>query len=40
MAVDPERPPVFKTWARVYALVLGNLMLLLVLFYVLTRVLS
>ncbi|MDR0311006.1 MAG: hypothetical protein LBJ21_05420 [Acidobacteriota bacterium] len=35
-----ERPPVFRTWRRMYFAVLGNLILLMVIFYILTRVFS
>ena len=35
---DEEGPPPFGgSWARLYALVLGNLVLLIVLFYVFTK---
>jgi len=39
---DPaeERPPVFRTWRRLYFAVLGNLILLIVIFYILTRIFS
>jgi len=39
---DPpeERPPVFRTWRRMYFAVSGNLILLIVIFYILTRVFS
>jgi hypothetical protein len=35
-----ERPPIFKTWRRLYLIVLGNLILLIGLFYILTRIFS
>ena len=35
-----ERPPVFRTWRRLYLAVLGNLILLIVIFYILTRMFS
>jgi len=35
-----ERPPIFKSWRRLYLIVLGNLILLIGLFYILTRVFS
>lgn len=31
-----ERPPFFKTWKSAYALVLGNLVLMIVVFYLIT----
>jgi hypothetical protein len=40
MTADQGRPPLLKTWGRVYALVLANLALLIVFFYILTRELS
>jgi len=33
-----ERPPIFRTWRRLYFAVLGNLILLIVIFYILTRI--
>ena len=35
-----EHPPVFKTWRRLYLIVLGNLILLIGLFYLVTRIFS
>jgi hypothetical protein len=35
-----ERPPVFRTWRRLYFAVLGNLILLIAIFYILTRMFS
>jgi hypothetical protein len=32
-----ERPPVFKSWNYLYLLVLGNLALLIILFYAFSR---
>lgn len=32
-----ERPPVFKSWNHLYLLVLGNLALLILLFYAFSR---
>jgi hypothetical protein len=34
---EEERPPIFKTWRRLYGVVFGNLILLIGLFYLLTR---
>lgn len=31
-----ERPPFFSTWKSMYALVLGNLVLMIVVFYLIT----
>jgi hypothetical protein len=37
--VDEESPPPFlKTWNNLYTLVLGNLVVLIVLFYIFTKV--
>ncbi|MFP4340967.1 MAG: hypothetical protein ACLFQO_11035 [Cyclobacteriaceae bacterium] len=33
---DYEKPPFFDSWAGMYALVLGNLFFLIILFYLLT----
>ena len=33
-----ESPPLFKTWKGWYALVLGNLIFLIVLFYLFTKI--
>ena len=33
-----EKPPIFKSWAGMYWLVLGNLTLLIFLFYILTKI--
>ena len=38
--LQEERPPVFRTWRGAYLAVLGNLVLLIVLFYILTKALS
>ena len=35
-----ERPPIFRTWRGLYLAVLGNLVLLIVIFYILTELLS
>jgi hypothetical protein len=35
-----DRPPIFRTWRQLYLAVLGNLILLIVIFYVLTRIFS
>jgi len=35
-----ERPPVFSTWRRLYFAVLGNLVLLVVIFYLISRIFS
>ena len=35
--ITDDRPPLFRTWAGVYALVLGFLGLLVVLFHLFTR---
>ncbi len=32
----PDPPPIFKSWARAYAFVIGFLILLIVLFYLFT----
>lgn len=40
MRADPDKPPLFSSWTRVYALVLGNLLGLILLFWGLTRILS
>ena len=37
---EEERQPVFKTWRRLYLIVLGNLILLIGLFYLVTRIFS
>jgi hypothetical protein len=34
---DPEAPPFFRSWKGMYWLVLGNLALMILLFYALTR---
>ena len=36
--LQEERPPIFRTWRRLYLAVLGNLILLIVIFHVLTKV--
>ena len=33
-----EKPPIFKSWAGMYWLVLGNLAFLILLFYILTKI--
>jgi hypothetical protein len=35
-----ERPPIFRTWRRLYFAVLGNLILLIAIFYLITRMFS
>ena len=35
-----ERPPVFKSWRGLYLLVLSNLILLIGIFYIVTRIFS
>ena len=35
-----ERPPIFRTWRRLYLAVLGNLILLIAIFYTMTRMFS
>jgi hypothetical protein len=37
---EEPSPPPFKTWKAWYSLVLGNLALLIILFYILTRILE
>ena len=37
---DPELPPFAKSWKTMYAIVLAELVALIILFYVLTSVLS
>jgi len=37
---EEPSPPPFKTWKAWYSLVLGNLILLIILFYILTRILE
>jgi hypothetical protein len=34
---DQEKPPLFSSWKRLYALVLLNLVVLIVLFYLFTK---
>ncbi len=34
---DPEKPPIFKSWGRLYAAVLVNLAVLIALFYLFTK---
>jgi len=36
--LQEERPPIFRTWRRLYLAVLGNLVFLIVLFYFLTMI--
>jgi hypothetical protein len=36
--IDIEPPPIFKTWKRFYGAVAGNLVFLLILFYIFTRI--
>jgi hypothetical protein len=33
-----EKPPFFKSWAGMYWLVLGNLVFLILLFYIITKI--
>ncbi len=40
MSAEDDRPPVLKSWRRVYAFVLANLVLLIILFYSLSRIFS
>ncbi len=35
---DQEKPPLFSSWKRLYTLVLLNLVVLIVLFYIFTKV--
>jgi len=35
-----ERPPIFRTWRGLYLAVLGNLVLLIAIFYLVTRMFS
>lgn len=35
--IDIDPPPIFKSWKRFYWTVAGNLVLLLILFYIFTR---
>ena len=37
---ENEQPPILKTWNNLYALVIGFLFVLIVLFYVLTQTFS
>jgi hypothetical protein len=37
---EEEHPPFFKSWRRLYLVVLGNLILLIGLFYIVTRIFS
>ncbi|MDR1727484.1 MAG: hypothetical protein LBT74_06095 [Acidobacteriota bacterium] len=39
-AAPEERPPVFKTWRGIYLALLGNLLLLIMVFYLITKVFS
>lgn len=36
----PEDKPPFLSWKRIYQVVIGNLIILLIIFYILTKVLS
>ncbi len=36
-AGDPSSPPMLKSWARLYSFVLGELLLLIILFYMFSR---
>ena len=36
--LQEERPPIFRTWRGAYLAVLGNLVLLIVILYILTKV--
>ena len=38
--LQEERPPIFRTWRRLYLAVLGNLILLIAIFYAITRIFS
>lgn len=35
---EEEKPPLFKSWRGWYTLVLGNLIFLIILFYIFTKV--
>jgi hypothetical protein len=35
-----EKPPIFGSWNKIYAIVLGNLVLLIILFYLFTKYFS
>jgi len=35
--IDQEKPPIFSSWKRLYTVVLLNLALLIVLFYLFTK---
>lgn len=37
MVPDPEPPPIGKTWGRLYAVVLLNLAVLILIFYAFTK---
>ena len=37
---EEERPPIFRTWGRLYFAVIGNLLLLIAIFYLITRMFS
>lgn len=37
MSQEEEKPPILRTWRNVYALVIGVLVLLMVLFYFFTK---
>jgi len=34
---EDQKPPFFKTWARLYWFVIGNLVVLILLFYLFTK---
>jgi len=38
--LQKERPPIFRTWRGLYLAVLGNLILLIAIFYLITRMVS
>jgi len=38
--IEEEKPPVLTTWKQLYAIVFLNLVLLIILFYVFTRMFS
>ena len=37
---NEERPPIFRTWRRLYLAVLGNLILLIAIFHLITWIFS
>jgi hypothetical protein len=38
LIVNSERPPLFRSWNRLYGFVLGELVLLIVLFYAFSKI--